>query len=302
MFLVIGRTIKESIINFWRNGWLSIAVVSVLTLSLFVVGAVFLLIMAGDNMLKNIENKMNVSVYFKADIEESKIFEIRDNLKKYSEIKSIEYISKDQALENFKKNNENEPVIMQALEEIGENPLLASLVVVAHNSSQYQYIVDYINSAEFKGDIGRINYDKNKTIIEKLNNVINQVKKNGIILAGIFGVVSILIIFNTIRITIYTHKNEIEVMRLVGASNMFIRLPFVFEGIIYGIISSLVASAFLLLATKLISSYALSVISGGNMFDFYLEKALLILGAQATIGVFLGILGSWIAMRKYLKI
>ncbi|MDO9231708.1 MAG: permease-like cell division protein FtsX [bacterium] len=302
MFLIIGRTIKESLINFWRNGWLSVAAVSVLVLSLFVVGAIFMMGMVADNVLKNVESKVNISVYFKSDVSEEKIAQSKKDLENFKEISSIEYISKDKALEIFKRDNADEPVIMQSLDEIGENPLLASLVIKANNSSQYQAVADYVENASFKEDVSRVNYGKNKDLINKLNTMIFQIKKIGLAIAGIFGIVSILIIFNTIRITIYTHKHEIEVMRLVGSSNMFIRLPFIFEGILYGVIASLVASLILMISIKFVNVYASSVVSTGNLFTFYLSHALSILGLQVAIGAFLGIASSWIAMRKYLKI
>ena len=302
MFLVLGRTIKESFINFWRNGWLSIAAVSVLVLSLFVLGAVSMAGLVADNVLKNVEGKISVSVYFKSDVSEEKILADKNELEKLKEVSSVEYVSKDKALEIFKRDNANEPVIMESLDEIGENPLLAALVVKANNPSQYQVIADYVSGSSFKEDVSRVNYGKNKELIERLNQTVSQIKKIGLILVGIFGVVSILIIFNTIRITIYTHKQEIEVMRLVGASNLFIRLPFVFEGIIYGIIASVIASLILLGTMKFVNTYAASVISSGDLFTFYLRNSIYILGLQVGIGSILGIASSWIAMRKYLKI
>jgi cell division transport system permease protein len=300
MFLVIGRTLRESFFSLWRNGWLSIAAVSVLTLSLYVVGILFVLTMTANNVLKNVESKINVSVYFKSDVEEEKILEVKKEMESFSEIKSIEFVSKEKALEDFKKNNADEPVIMQSLEEIGENPLLASLVIKSHDPNQYQSISNYIDKASFSSDVSRINYGKNKEIIDKLNNIINQIKKIGSILAIIFGIVSILIIFNTIRITIYIHKQEIEVMRLVGASNMFIRLPFLFEGVLYGIIGSAVATGILALTVRLVNPYA-SLITSQNLMNAYSQNLLLILGIQAALGVFLGVFSSLVAMRKYLK-
>lgn len=302
MFLVIIRAIKESGINFWRNGWLSVAAVSVLVLSLFVVGAVSMMGMVADNVLQNVQSKVNVSVYFKSDVNEEKIAENKKDLENFKEVNSVEYISKEKALEIFKHDNANEPVIMESLNEIGENPLLASLVIKANNPSQYQAISDYVNNSSFKEDVSRVNYEKNKDLINKLNGIISQVKKIGLVVVIIFGVVSILIIFNTIRITIYTHKQEIEVMRLVGSSNMFIRLPFIFEGIIYGVIASIVASLILLISMKILSTHASSVVSSGDLFSFYLSRSFYILGLQIIIGAFLGITSSWIAMGKYLKI
>lgn len=302
MFLILGRTIKESLRNFWRNGWLSVASVSVLTLSLYVVSAVIVLVMIANGVLTNVEEKINVSVYFKSDVSEDRVMEIKNNLEKYQEVKEVQYISKDQALEDFKRNNANEPVIMQSLEEIGDNPLLASLIVKANDSRQYQDVVDYIDRSDFKEDVSRINYGKNKEIIDKLNNVIQQTKKVGLAVSLVFGAVAALIIFNTIRITIYVHKSEIEVMRLVGASNSFIRLPFIFEGIIYGVASSLMATILMLITAKLLDPYISQSITSGGLVGFYFGKFWFILLVQLAIGMFLGIISSVFAMRKYLKI
>ncbi len=302
MFLVLGRTIKESGINFWRNGWLSIASVSVLTLSLYVVGAMMVMMMVSGTVLTNVEKRINVSVYFKPDVSENTIMAAKADLESYSEVKSAQYISKEQALADFKKNNAGEPVILQSLDEIGGNPLLASLVVRANDSSQYQNITEYIAKASFKDDVSRVNYVKNKEIIDRLNNIIKQSRKVGVSLALVFAAVAVLIIFNTIRITLYIHKPEIEVMRLVGASNMFIRLPFLFEGVIYGIVSSLVATLFLLISMKLADSYVSVAVLSKSLLSFYFSQALFILGIQLLAGIFLGVFSSWIAMRKYLKI
>jgi cell division transport system permease protein len=302
MFLLIARTFKQSLLNLRRNGWLSIAATSVLILSLYVVGVLYVLTTTANQVLQNIESKINVSVYFKSDVTEDKILSVKGDLEKYSEIKSIDYVTKDQALEEFKKNNADEPVILESLKEIGENPLLASLVIKANNPDQYETISNYINGADYKNDISRINYGKNKLIIEKLNKIIRQIKKVGSLMAVIFAVVSILIIFNTIRITIYVHKQEIEVMRLVGASNMFIRLPFIFEGILYGVAASLLATFILFITIKFINPYASIVITSQNLMSFYLSRFFPILGIQAALGVVLGVIASWFAMRKYLKI
>lgn len=301
MLLVFFRTLKESAVNFWRNGWLSVAAVSVLLLSLYVIGVLFVVMMAANGILKNVEDKINVSIYFKSDVSEQKIEEIKNNLESYSEIKSVDYISKERALADFKSNNADEPVIIKSLEEIGENPLLASLVVRANDPNKYQSISDYVNSS-FGDDISRINYGKNKEVISKLNNIIAQMKKIGVALTIIFGAVSVLIIFNTIRITIYTHKQEIEVMRLVGASNMYIRLPFIFVGIIYGVAASIIAMILLFLTIRFVSPYVSNMISSRNLLSFYFGNLGMLLGTQVVAGSFLGIFSSWIAIRKYLKI
>lgn len=302
MFLIIGRTAKEAYRNFIRNGWLTVAAVSVMIMSLFIISVLYTVTMTASGVLKGIEDRVNVSVYFKTSTTEEEIGEIKDDLAKYSEIKSVEYVSKDKALEDFKKNNADEPRIMEALDEIGDNPLPSSLVIQANDPSQYETIVDYLDNASFKEEISHVNYSKTKEVIERLNRIIEDIRKAGLYVSGLFALISILIIFNTVRITIYTHKQEVEVMRLVGASNTFIRLPFVFEGILYGIVASVVSMLLLFLALKFASPYVTQAIKTDDLVSFYYSNALFLFGIQLAIGAVLGILSSLIAIRKYLKV
>ncbi|HPN96672.1 MAG TPA: permease-like cell division protein FtsX [Candidatus Moranbacteria bacterium] len=302
MLLVIGRTFSESLKNFVRNGWLSVAAVTVLFLSLFVVSLLFVVTKTADGILKNVQEKANVSVYFKTDVQEEAILKAKSDLAGYSEVKSVEYVTRSQALENFKRNNADEPVIIKSLEELGDNPLLASLVIKANDPAKYEAIANYVKEASFKDDVSRVNYGKNKEIIEKLNRLIGETKRIGLSLAILFAVISILITFNTIRITIYTHKSEIEVMRLVGASNMFIRLPFIFEGIIYAVIALILSTLFVFITLNFIVPQISSVIPKEIISTAFTGNILYLLGIQLIVGAFLGVVSSMIAIRRYLKI
>lgn len=302
MFLIIARTLRQGFINFIRNGWLSLAAVSVLLLSLYLVGVLFVILMTANSVLKNVEEKINVSIYFKSDVSQERIMSAKSDLENFQEIKSVDYVSKEKALEDFKRNNADEPVIIKSLEEIGENPLLASLVVKANNPNQYQAVSDYVTGSSFNEDVSRVNYGKNKEIINRLNSIIYHIKRIGLALMIIFGGVSVLIIFNTIRITIFTHRQEIEVMRLVGASNTYIRLPYIYEGMFYGIAASLIGTLLLFITIRFVTPYVSSVVPTQNLVAFYVDNLLILLGIQAAIGVFLGIFSSWIAISKYLKV
>lgn len=302
MFLLITRTFRESTRSIVRNGWLSIATISILIMALYIISVFFVFTSTADGILKEIKNKANISIYFKSDVEEEKILEAKKEVEKMSEIKAVDYVSKDVALENFKRNNASEPIILESLKEIGDNPLLAALVVKANDVGDYQAITENITIANFAEDISRVNYNKNKDLISKLNSVIATIQRIGISLGLLFAAISLLITFNAIRITIYTHKQEIEIMRLVGASNMFIRLPFIFEGIIYGLVGSMVSMLILFVSLKFAAPYITSAIPAGSLVGFYLKSFWIIFGYQIFLGSFFGVIGSLMAMRKYLKV
>jgi cell division transport system permease protein len=270
-------------------------------LSLFVVSVLVLVTLTANTILQNIQDKANISVYFKPTVDEQQIIDIKRVYESNPDIKSISYISREQALEDFKENNANEQVILDSLAEIGENPLLASLVIKANNSGQYQQIYDNIGASAYDDQISRINYGKNKEIIDKLNSVAQAVRKIGVILGLLLSGVSILITFNAIRISIYNHRKEIEVMRLVGASNWYIRTPFIFEGILYGLAASIVSMVALFAAVKFIAPYITVAVPSGNLAGLYLAKFWQLFGLQLLIAVVIGTLSSWISMRKYLR-
>jgi len=296
------RTFQEGLDNFRRNGWLSFATVSVLAISLYIISVTAILGVTANIVLQNIQDKINVSVYFNPDVEENAILEIKNKLVGYQEIKSIEYVSKDQALEQFKKLGDNNPSISQALEELGDNPLLASLVIKANSPDQYDIITKSISGSTFSDSVSRIDFEENRMAIGRLTSIINLVEKIGLTLGIVFVFIGILITFNAIRLTMYAHKQEFEIMRLVGASNLYIRMPFIFEGIFYGISSAIIVMIALLATSKFLAPITEGSISGGDIFSFYLSNFFIILVALLLSGILLGTISGFIAIRRYLKI
>lgn len=303
MLLIISRTFKEGWKNFVRNGWLSVASVSILFFSLLIVSLLFSITVTASNIIQDVQSKINISVYFKSDVSEEKIMAAKADLESFREVEKVEYVTKEEALSQFRLENANEPTVLKALDEIGENPLLSYLIIKTQNPNQYEGIAAFAQQSEWKDEISRINYDKNKEKINHFNSFIAQMRKIGVILGSIFAMVAILITFNTIRLTIYSQRQEIEIMRLVGASNAFIRLPFIFEGIINGLIAMIASMGVLLLVIKLVGMYILS--NGemaGKLLNFYFEGFWELLLIQFVLGIFLGIVSSFIAMRRYLKV
>ncbi|EKD46569.1 MAG: hypothetical protein ACD_67C00169G0001 [uncultured bacterium] len=298
----LKRTFREGLDNFYRNGWLSFATVSVLAISLYVISVTIILAATGNIVLKNIQDKINVSVYFNPDVQESRILEIKDKLVGYQEIASITYVSKEQALEQFKKDNVDDALIPQALEMIGDNPLPSALVIKAKSPDQYEIITKAITNASFSEDISSIDYKKNKEAIERFISIIGLVKKVGLSLGIVFVIIGVLITFNAIRLTMYAHKQEFEIMRLVGASNTYIKMPFIFEGIFYGAVSAVSVMLCLYITSKLLAPITRGSIGGGDIVSFYFSNFFTIFGGLLFFGIFLGTLSGIIAIRRYLKV
>lgn len=301
-FLKLVRTFKEGLRNFFRNGWLTIATVSILILTLYVVSATALLGITANTIVKNIEKNVDISIYLNPEVEKEEAMDIRNEIEDLAEVKEVRYVSNDEALESFVSDSGGVDFIQDALDMIGENPLLSSLIVKAYDPSQYNNIAGYIENAEFNESINRINYAENKDKIEKLNNIINTTEKIGMVLGAIFVAIAILITFNTIRLTIYTRKKEFEIMRLVGASNTYVQMPSIFEGIFYGLAASIISMGLILATAKFVSPLTRGAIPYENLLQFYLQYFWQIFGAILLLGVFLGVVSSFIAIRRYLKI
>jgi cell division transport system permease protein len=261
-------------------------------------------------LLKDIEDRVSISVYFKTDTSESKIMNIRDEFKKYREVKSIDYISREEALEEFNKENQDNEILRQSIEELDENPFEASLSVKAYDPSDYKLIADSIKNSEHKKYISSVNYDKYDSIIDSLSGQIESNQKIGFILGGTLSLIAVLITFNSIRITMFAYGKEVEIMKLVGASNNYIRMPFVWEGLFYGIISSIIALPLTFGYLKFValneSSGSIMPFSSGiylNEFlnGFFAENLFWIILIEISLGVLLGVVSSVIAIRKYLQ-
>ncbi len=299
--LKLWRTFKEGMTNFRRNGWLSFATITILSLSLFIISLAGLITIGTRLIVNNLENRISITVSFNPDVTEGRMLEMKQYLERAREISSIELVSREKALEIFLDNNGNDPVIRQAIDEIGENPLLASIVVRAKNQSDYEKIAKFLQSSPYQADINRINFEKNRRIFERLNYIGQAARKFGLALGAAFGVIAILITFNTIRITIYSHRQEFEIMRLVGASNLYVRMPYVFEGILYGLFAGLTAIGLVALSAYGLAGYTEGAFPQGNLLQVFMAYLPTLAVSTICLGIFLGVVSSFIAIHRYLK-
>ena len=300
-FLKLIRTIKEGWTSFKRNAWLTVATVMVLSLSLFIVGSTLFVGLSAKELIDKIEQNVNISVYFKNSVTEEKILEIKKDIEQRPEIASVEYVSKERALEKFSKDNEGNEAISEALAEIGDNPLFSSLVLTAKDQAQYEGLVKYVEN-NFKEEIDRINFGKNKVVIERLGRVTATIEKIGLTLGLVFILISILVTFSAIRMSLFSRKKEFDIMRLVGASNLYIKIPPIVEGIMYGLVGAFIAIIFISAVTYGGIPVVQGVIPKEEIISFYLKSIWKIGLAVMLAGISIGVFSSMISIRKYLKI
>lgn len=300
--LFLRRVLKTGIQNFWRNGWVSLATILIMVLALSMVGALLFSNVLLTSALSSIEEKVDISVYLKTTAPEKEILDLRDAIASLSEVDTIEYVSRDEALARFRARHTNNALITQSLEELEENPLGASLNIRAKNPDQYESIASFLESGVYASIIDKVNYRQNKVVIERLSNILNASRALGFGATLVLAIIAILVTFNTIRLAIYISRDEISVMRLVGAKNSYIRSPFVVEGILYGIISSIIVMVVLYPTTYWLGPKTVRFFGGPDLFVYFLGNFFEIFLLLLFIGVALGSISSFIATRRYLKV
>jgi len=300
--IILFRILKSGWLNFWRNKWLSIATISIMVLTIFVMSSLVVINVLGQTILKNLQDRIDVSVYLKPEVEESEIVKIRSDLMFLDEVRSVEYVSAEEALNKFKEKHQDNPILMQSLKELGVNPLQPSLNIKAQVASQYESIVKFLEQGKYKNLIDKINYQQNKELIERLLKFSSTVQRIGIIISLILALIAGLVTFNTIRLAMYNWREEISVMRLVGASDWYIRGPFLIEGMLYGVLAAFFTLIIFYPLLYFFSPKITSFIPGSDIFYWFKVNFWQVFLFQIIIGILLGGLSSLLAIRRYLKV
>jgi cell division transport system permease protein len=302
MGTVLRRVFTYGVLSFWRNRWISSATIAIMVITLGLITGLVLLSAITDAVLTNLQEQVDITVYFKLETPEADILQVKSELERFPEVAEVEYVSRDEALARFREARAENPVITQALEQVGENPLEAQLNVRARDISQYGTIASFLEGNRFESLIDEVNFRENQKVIDRLSAIISLVRRAGLILAIILVVVAVLVTFNTIRLTIYSLREEIGVMRLVGGSNWYIRGPFIVEGVLYGVLAAVVTFILFLPVVYFVSPKLIGFLPGIVLWQYFTVNWWQILLLQLILGIGLGVFSSFIAMRRYLKI
>jgi len=305
MWTAFKRIVRSGFIGFWRNAFVSLAAIFVMSIALFVIGSTLLIDQLLGASLQNIQEKVDINVYFVPGATEEEITALQTSIDALSEVESVEYTSEEDALTLFRERHEGDETIIQGLDELENNPLGATLSIRAKHTSQYESISQFLEeqkALEGQGDplIDEINFVKNKTAIDKLTAIIGAVERSSLVTMAFLVVAAILITFNTIRLAIYTTREEISIMRLVGAGNAFIRGPFMLQGVIYGIVAGVIA-LLLLYPILLWIGPETEEFFEFNLFNYFVSHFSYIFGVVIGSGVVLGLISSILAVSRYLR-
>lgn len=300
------RIIRWGLINFYRNTLVSIASILMMTVTLTVIGMTILLNAVLGFSLAQISNKVDVNVYFYPNVTESRITDVKTMLEQLPEVATVEYVSQDEALANFRERHASDYLTLQALDELGTNPLGATLNIRAKESGQYESIAKTLDdnanlSTGSAAIIEKINYSQNKEIIARLTNIMRSTQSLGFAITGFFIIISILITFNTIRLTIYAARDEISNMRILGAEKKYIQGPFMVEGIVYGFIASIITLVLFYPATLWLTKNTQAFFGGMSLLQYYGDNFIQFFLILLVAGILIGMISAWFAIGRYLR-
>ncbi len=312
MWTTFKRVARYGFVGFIRNGFVSLSAIVVMTITLFVLVNALISNAALQSTLTQLTQAVDVVVYLNSTATPAQVADLQKNLQALPEVASVDYVSADQALADFRQRHAGDQLTLQALDELTGNPLEASIEIRAKETSQYEGVAQYLTTQQSQGTadgqaIDKINFNQNKTAIDRLTTIIGKSRENGIAKVALFCVATLLIVFIVIRLAIYTSRDEIGVMNLVGASRWYVRGPFMVAGILYGLVSALVVMILLypilLFKPVLIGLDPTSEILFGSFdpFGYYTSHIAILLLILLITGMVLGALSSYLAVRRYLR-
>lgn len=302
MLTTLSRLIKYGGQIFWRQRLLSVATMVVILLALLLFEGLIISGVVASTAINSIQDKIDISIYFKSNASEDEMLRVKSSLERMTEVSAVEYVSRDKALEMFRQRHKSDETISRAVESLKENPLSASLNIKAKDPSKYSVIANYLNNNVQGELVENITYNQNQVVIDRLASVIQVSRQAGLLAALFLTIVAILVAFNTILLGIYSNRDEISIMRLVGASNIYVRGPFVIMGVIYGVITAIISVLLAMPVIWFASPYVQLFIPAMDLREYFTTHFFLIFLYQLLFGIGIGVISSFIAIRRYLKV
>ncbi len=303
MLVFWQRTFRSAWQGFIRNGWLSLVAVIIMAQALLIVSILVGLNLVIGATIQSVNERIDVAVFLKETVTESEALAMKAEVEQYQGVRGVVYVSSKEAMDKFLVENRNSRLIKEIVP-AGDSFLPPSLEVKVMDPKVIESVVSRMRSSNFSNLISETSLEDNQKIIDRLRNMGGFVQSASGILAIILMIIALLIIFNTIGVTIFTRKQEIEIMKLVGATDWYIRWPFILEGLLYGIIATavtviLLVGGYYAIIKPLLANYLIST-GGTPLFTPSFLIILVIL--QLALGLLVGGMSSYMATRKHLAI
>ncbi len=303
MLISIVRALKFSLQDIWRNVWLSLVTIVILVLALFSVNLLLAVQVISGAAVETVRDKIDISLYLRTEASESDILALRAKISALDNVREVSYTSKQAALEAFQNKHQNNPDVISALRELDENPLSPSLVINPKDLNRYDDLITELNKIS-DPIIETRNFDDHKLMLEKINGITDRVSEAGFLVSMLFIFITLLVLYNTIRVAIYTHRQEIAIMRLVGGSSWFIRSPFLISSILYTLIGMIITTVlfyfFLTLLQPYLETFFLNYTF--NIVSYFSDNFVRLFILEFLGAAVINMVASLVAVRKYSNI
>lgn len=306
----VRRICQYGVNNFTRNAWLTTAATAVMTITLLIMVISFIMSQVFEDTITEVRKRINVSIYLKDEVTNKQRSELETAIRQIPIVTDVVYISKDQAKKEFESQNKTNQETLEGLAELQENPFPASLRVSTNDPTKLNQVSDLALSDRFKDllplpESPPSNAGERREAIDRIASWSNTFQIASLTATIVFVVISMLIIFNTIRMAIYNRREEIQMMRLIGADPSFIRGPFIVEAALYGVLAAVISSVLLYIVIltqgAMFESYQQQQIQVLQTVDFFKTWPVLVVPTLIVVGVAIGVISSLFAMRRYLR-
>jgi len=298
----LGRVLRSGLNNFRRNSYVTFGTTGVMALVLFLFLGLMAVNFLGSVVVESLEGKVDVSVYLKEEATDDDVTRLRADLERLNTVSQVDYVSRERALAEFRERHAQDALIQESLAELETNPLQASLNVKAADPGQYASIVSFLETHTLRSVVDKINFYENEAVIGRVQRISSSIQDGGMLAILALAVIAVLVAFNTIRLTIYNQKQEIEIQRLVGASNWYIRMPYLVEGAAYGIVAAGIALVVWYAGAATVSPKLAVVMPGVSLIGYFGGNLPQVIGITLVAGIALGIVSSLIAIRRFLRV
>jgi cell division transport system permease protein len=257
----------------------------------------------GSTAIYAIKDRVDVSIYLKADSADDRIMELKSKISNMENVKEVKYISRAEALETFKNQHSKDPEILDALREIGKNPLTPTLVIKPRNVDAYSDLINRLNNLD-DSIIESKNFDDHKSMLDKIDSITSKVSQAGLAVSAVFIFTTILVVYYAIRVAIFTHRREVIIMKLVGASNWFIKSPFIVSSLIYTLLGMLSIIIIFFPFLSLLQPYIETFFIGYdiNILSYFNDNFWMIFGTEFLVAAGINVIASLMAISKYSKV
>jgi len=301
--LSLFRIIKSAIQDMFRNLGLSAMTVLILVLMLLSINTLIIINILTAEATRAIKDQIDVSVYFSYDATDKEIGEIKAYVESFPEVVDVEFFEKEKVLEKFKEQHKGDKDVLDALSELGENPLGATMVIRTREPNDFNKIITALNVPEYENVIEAKSFGDTEIAIERVHTITTNVERFGYALSALFAIIAFLIIFNTIRVAIYTQRVEISIKKLVGATDWFVRGPYIIESLIFTCLSIVISGCIVYCSVRFLEPYVAVVFQkSGILTNYYFSNKIVLLIAQFIAVLALTVISSLLAMRRYLRV